>query len=88
MQALFEHFAFALLVWWEGLPVIKAILVAVLGLAVWAAVAVLGFEWLRGPVNLRVLEGVWLVGAAKFSRRTAHRDKSKRPLQLMFGQVP
>ncbi len=88
MLALFEHFSFALLVWWEGLPVIKAVLLAVLGLAVMAAVAVLVFEWLRGPVNLRVLEGVRLVDAARLARRTAHRDKAKRPLQLMFGQVP
>lgn len=88
MQALFDHFAPLLLAWWHSLSVIHALVVAVVSLACLAVVAVLVFEWLRGPVSLRVLEGVRLVEPAKLARRTAYPEKAKRPTQLMFGQVP
>lgn len=77
-----------LLAWWAHLPLMPSVGVAVIaaGLVVLAVLSVV--EWIRGPVNERVLSGTRVVAPGRLAKQTAYRDKARRPKQLFIGEVP
>jgi type IV secretory pathway TraG/TraD family ATPase VirD4 len=88
MQNLLALLSSVVIPWWHRLSTSESVAVVALGGAALILLLFAAWEWLKSPVNLRVLEGVRLVSSDKLAKRTASPDKAKRARQLMFGQVP
>lgn len=73
---------------WDGLPFSRqALVVFVIVLLMIAAVGTL-LAAFKGPVTERHVTGVRLVSWKRLAKQTAYKDKKKRHLQIMLGQVP
>ena len=88
MQIFLASLASAPVAWWHRLPLFASFLVVALAVLLVLLVLVLAVEWVKGPVDVRVIDGVRLVGPAKLAKLTVYRDTARRSLQLVLGQVP
>jgi type IV secretory pathway TraG/TraD family ATPase VirD4 len=74
--------------YWDRLPFSgKALVIFMVALLVVAAIGALVAAF-QGPVTERHLTGVLLVGWQHLAKKTAYKDKKRRPFQIMLGEVP
>lgn len=80
-----EHLAIN---FWHQRSFLEQVGVAVIVLVVLFVGGMAGLEWIKGPISERFIEGVRVVSYKRLGQITADKDKAKRHLQILFGEVP